>query len=96
MAIIRMKYTLLDEIARYATGHLPEEACGLIAGSEDENGRLIEKVYYLTNVDHAEDHFTLDPKEQLSAIIYGRKASVEFFPYRKWSGGKRGFANLFR
>ena len=47
MAIIRMKYTLLDEIARYATGHLPEEACGLIAGSEDENGRLIEKVYYL-------------------------------------------------
>ena len=68
MAIIRMKYTLLDEIARYATGHLPEEACGLIAGSEDENGRLIEKVYYLTNVDHAEDHFTLDPKEQLSAI----------------------------
>ena len=52
MAIIRMKYTLLDEIARYATGHLPEEACGLIAGSEDETGRLIEKVYYLTNVDH--------------------------------------------
>ena len=51
MAIIRMKYTLLDEITRYATGHLPEEACGLIAGSEDENGRLIEKVYYLTNVD---------------------------------------------
>ena len=68
MAIIRMKYTLLDEIARYATGHLPEEACGLIAGSEDENGRLIEKVYYLTNVDHAEDHFTLDPKEQLAAV----------------------------
>ena len=68
MAIIRMKYTLLDKIARYATGHLPEEACGLLAGSEDENGRLIEKVYYLTNVDHAEDHFTLDPKEQLSAI----------------------------
>ena len=29
---------------------------------------MIEKVYYLTNVDHAEDHFTLDPKEQLSAI----------------------------
>ena len=68
MAIIRMKYTLLDEIARYATGHLPEEACGLIAGSEDENGRFIEKVYYLTNVDHAEDHFTLDPKEQLAAV----------------------------
>ena len=68
MNIIRMKYPFLDEIAAYAREHLPEEACGLIAGSEDENGRLITKVYYLTNVDHAEDHFTLDPKEQLAAI----------------------------
>lgn len=68
MSIIRMKYPFLDEIAKYAKAHLPEEACGLIAGSEDENGRLITKVYYLTNTDHAEDHFTMDPKEQLAAI----------------------------
>ena len=46
MSIIRMKYPFLDEIAKYAKEHLPEEACGLIAGSEDENGRLIIKVYY--------------------------------------------------
>ena len=63
-----MKYPFLDEIAKYAKEHLPGEACGLIAGSEDENGRLITKVYYLTNTDHAEDHFTMDPKEQLAAI----------------------------
>ena len=69
MSIIRMKYPFLDEIAKYAKEHLPEEACGLIAGSEDENGRLITKVYYLTNTDHAEDHFTMDPKEQLAAMI---------------------------
>ena len=68
MSIIRMKYPFLDEIAKYAKEHLPEEACGMIAGSEDENGRLITKVYYLTNTDHAEDHFTMDPKEQLAAI----------------------------
>ena len=68
MSIIRMKYPFLDEIAKYAKEHLPEEACGLIAGSEDENGRLITKVYYLTNTDHAEDHFTMDPKEQLAAL----------------------------
>ena len=68
MSIIRMKYPFLDEIAKNAKEHLPEEACGLIAGSEDENGRLIIKVYYLTNTDHAEDHFTMDPKEQLAAI----------------------------
>ncbi len=57
MSIIRMKYPFLDEIAKYAKEHLPEEACGLIAGSEDENGRLITKVYYLTNTDHAEPRF---------------------------------------
>ena len=68
MSIIRMKYPFYDEMAAYARELFPEEACGLIAGSEDENGRLITKVYYLTNVDHAEDHFTLDPKEQLNAI----------------------------
>ena len=68
MNIIRMEYPFLDEIVKYAKEHLPEEACGLIAGEENEDGRLIKKVYYLTNVDHAEDHFTLDPKEQLAAI----------------------------
>ena len=68
MAIIRMKYTLLDEIARYATGHLPEEACGLIAGKKDGNNKSIEKVYCLTNIDHSNEHFSLDPKEQLTAV----------------------------
>ena len=29
---------------------------------------LPEKVYILTNTDHAEEHFTLDPKEQLAAV----------------------------
>lgn len=68
MGIVRMEYHMYDEIARYAREHLPEEACGLIAGEENENGRLVKKVYFLTNIDHAEDHFTLDPKEQLAAI----------------------------
>ena len=53
MSIIRMKYPFLDEIAKYAKEHLPEEACGLIAGSEDENGRLITKVYYLYPINKA-------------------------------------------
>lgn len=68
MGIIRMEYGLYDEIVKYAKEHLPEEACGLIAGEETEDGRLVKKVYYLTNIDHAEDHFTLDPKEQFAAI----------------------------
>jgi proteasome lid subunit RPN8/RPN11 len=68
MNIIRMPYQFLDEIADHAKSELPNEACGLIAGTEDEEGKEIKKVYYLTNVDAADDHFTMDPKEQLAAI----------------------------
>lgn len=68
MNIIRMPYQFLDEMVEYAKEHLPNEACGLIAGIEEESGREIQKIYYLTNVDAATDHFTMDPKEQLAAI----------------------------
>ena len=68
MAIIRMRDHLYDEIVNYAKEHLPEEACGLLAGVETEEGREIQKVYFLENKDHAEDHFTLDPRDQMNAI----------------------------
>ena len=68
MAIIRMRDHLYDEIVNYAKEHLPEEACGLLAGVENGEGREIRKVYFLENKDHAEDHFTLDPRDQINAI----------------------------
>ena len=68
MAIIRMRDHLYDEIVNYAKEHLPEEACGLLAGVETEEGRVIQKVYFLENKDHAEDHFMLDPRDQMNAI----------------------------
>ena len=80
--IVRLDYHLYDDIVRYAKEHLPEEACGLIAGEETEDGRIVKKVYYLTNTDHAEDHFTLDPKEQLSAIKDMRENGLK--PLGNW------------
>ncbi len=68
MAIIRIDTKLYDEIVSYAREHLPEESCGLIAGEVNGDEKLIKKVYFLENVDHAEDHFTLSPKDQLGAI----------------------------
>ena len=47
MAIIRMRDHLYDEIVNYAKEHLPEEACGLLAGVETGEGREIRKVYFL-------------------------------------------------
>lgn len=68
MKIIRMDSHLYDEMIEYAKKNLPEEACGLIAGTESDDGISIKEVYYLENIDHASDHFTLDPKNQMKAI----------------------------
>ena len=66
--IIRLDKEAYNELTEYARVHLPEEACGLIAGVEEDGDRYIKKVYYLENIDHALDHFTLDPKQQIEAI----------------------------
>ncbi len=41
----------------------PNEACGLIAGTDD----VVKKVYRLVNADPAPDRFTLEPEEYFSA-----------------------------
>ena len=80
--IIRIDYKLYDELAAYAREHLPEEACGLIAGTEEDGERLIKKVYFLENIDHANDHFTLDPREQMEAIKDMRSLGLK--PLGNW------------
>ena len=58
-----------DRILAHAKENLPEEACGLIAGIDGEDGvREIKKVYLLTNIDHTNEHFSIDPKDQLASI----------------------------
>ncbi len=64
---ITIKKSDFDRMYEHALSVRPEEACGLIAG-RDDGVRAIEKVYILTNIDHTNEHFTIDPKEQLTAI----------------------------
>ncbi|MFV9673339.1 MAG: Mov34/MPN/PAD-1 family protein [Acidimicrobiia bacterium] len=56
-----------DEAMRLMLDHTrawaPNEACGLIAGTDD----VVKKVYQLVNADPAPDRFTLDPEEYFSA-----------------------------
>lgn len=66
---IIIKRSDYNKILEYALSQRPDEACGLIAGKESEDGsRSIEKVYLLTNTDHTNEHFSIDPKEQLAAV----------------------------
>lgn len=58
-----------ESIYTYALSQLPDEACGLVAGTDLEDGtREIRKVYLLTNIDHTNEHFSIDPREQLQAV----------------------------
>ena len=66
--MIKLKKSDYDRIVEHAKKEAPIEACGLIAGEISGEDRIIKKVYILTNTDHAEEHFTLDPKEQLAAV----------------------------
>ena len=66
--MIKLKRSDYNRIVEHAEKEAPIEACGLIAGEPDGEDRIIKKAYILTNTDHAEEHFTLDPKEQLAAV----------------------------
>lgn len=67
---VKLRKSDFEKIYAHAKSVWPEEACGLIAGEDLNDGitREIRKVYILENVDHSREHFTLDPKEQLAAI----------------------------
>ena len=81
---VKLKKEDFQAMAAHAVAHLPEEACGLIAGEKSDTERVIKKVYYLTNIDHTNEHFSLDPKEQLAAIKDMRKNGLE--PLGNWHG----------
>ena len=80
--MIKFKKDDYQRIVEYAESQLPNEACGLIAGEISGGDKLIKKVYYLTNTDHSNEHFSLDPKEQLAAIKDMR--ALGYIPLRNW------------
>ena len=82
-----MKITIrrsdLIRITEYAISRLPDEACGLIGGLDREDGvREIRKVYLLTNMDHTNEHFSIDPREQLASIKEMRAEGIS--PLGNW------------
>lgn len=80
--MIYLKKADYNKILEHAKKKLPDEACGLIAGKIDNENKIIQKVYLLTNIDHSNEHFSLDPKEQLVAIKDMRANG--FVPLGNW------------
>lgn len=80
--MIKISKENYQKIIKHAISELPNEACGLIAGTVTKGEKTIEKVYCLTNVDHSSEHFSLDPKEQLAAIRDMR--GLQLVPLGNW------------
>lgn len=66
--MIKLSKSDYEKILKHAEKELPNEACGLIAGEMSGEDKIVKKVYLLTNTDASNEHFSLDPKEQLAAV----------------------------
>ena len=75
--MIHLKKSDYLQILNHARTHLPEEACGLLAGHCEGEEAWVETVYLLDNADHSPTHFTIAPQEQLKAILDMRDRNLE-------------------
>ena len=66
--MIVLKRQQFEEILAHSLKAAPNEACGLIGGIAEGDTKKVEKVYLLTNIDNSPEHFSMDPKEQFTAV----------------------------
>ena len=66
--MIILKEEDYQKILDHAAAGLPNEACGLLGGYEEEGNRIVTDVYLLRNVDESREHFSMDPVEQFAII----------------------------
>ncbi|MDR1642344.1 MAG: M67 family metallopeptidase [Clostridiales bacterium] len=74
---IRLNRSDFDRIAKQARETLPNECCGLLAGHVDGDLKIVQRIYLLTNVDGSSQHFSMDPKEQLEAVLSMRTLGLK-------------------
>lgn len=66
--MIKIRQEDYRKILDHARAGLPNEACGLLGGSEENGDHIVTDVYLLRNVDESREHFSMDPAEQLAAV----------------------------
>jgi proteasome lid subunit RPN8/RPN11 len=74
--LLQMNRTDYETIISHARDGLPNESCGLLAGRLVNGIKIVERIYCLTNTDESDQHFTIDPREQLAAVKDMRTRSL--------------------
>ena len=69
-----MNFTITEiayqSILAQAQKDAPIESCGYLLGPDKETAT---ENYPMTNIDHSEEHFSFDPREQFAAVKYARQ-----------------------
>jgi len=71
--MLRIPQQIINDLFEHAQTGLPEEVCGYLVGT----GREVTRQFRLTNIDHSNEHFSFDPKEQFQVVRDARKAGLE-------------------
>ena len=66
--MIKLPKAFYDKILETALNGKPEEICGLIGGTKDGDVREVKELYVLENIDHSNEHFSMNPLDQLKAV----------------------------
>ncbi|MCM8833089.1 MAG: M67 family metallopeptidase [Candidatus Omnitrophica bacterium] len=70
---MKIKKEILDFIKEHGNKELPNEACGYLAGVNDE----ILTAVKMTNIDKSPEHFSFDIKEQFNVVKNLREKGLE-------------------
>jgi proteasome lid subunit RPN8/RPN11 len=74
--VLKLKTSDYEKMLAHCKEGLPNESCGLLAGTVDGDVKTVTKIYLLTNIDASNEHFSMDPKEQLAALKDARANGV--------------------
>lgn len=61
-----------QSIIAQAQADAPMESCGYLLGTDD----TVTENYPMTNIDHSDEHFSFDPREQFAALKYARQKGL--------------------
>lgn len=66
--MIKLPAEFKEKIIETARNGRPEEICGLIGGIIENGDKTVKEIYILENIDHSNEHFSMNPKDQLNAV----------------------------
>ena len=64
---------LVSEIILHCKEVYPNEACGILAGK----GRVVQKVYKMTNIENSSVSYMMEPREQFTVMKEMREQGLE-------------------